>query len=236
MVSSDRLPEPLERATQTFSDRTVEVLRETVISGRLRAGERLNEVELANALGISRGPLREAIQRLHSEGLLTSIPNRGAFVRVITPKQLSELYEVRIALEGHALRLAARSVSAEQIDELNQLLDGADSLVSQGRADGQDGDFHRRFIALAENDALARAITDVRRQINLARSRSGRNPDRARLALAEHREITEQLARRRADGAARALEKHLRSSLASALTFLGQDQAEGQSPAGSRRY
>src|SRR6266849_3470977 len=96
-VYDDRLPLPLERPEQTFSGRAVNVLREMVLSGRLRAGERLNEVELANALRISRGPLREAIQRLRSEGLLTAVSGRGAFVRSFSDDELRELYEVRIA-------------------------------------------------------------------------------------------------------------------------------------------
>lgn len=224
-MNENRLPAPLERATQTFSGRTVEVLREMVISGRLRAGERLNEVELANALGISRGPLREAIQRLHSENLLTTVPNRGAYVRVITAEQLKELYEVRIALETHALRLAAKNASADKVAELNEMLDAADASVARGKAYPHDLDFHQRFIAMVDNQALRDATTEVHRQIELARSRSGHEPARAKEALAEHRQICDLLAQRRGDGAAKALDKHLRSSLANALRILEEDSA-----------
>jgi DNA-binding GntR family transcriptional regulator len=219
MDSSDRLPKPLERMSKTFSDRTVEVLRDTVISGRLRAGERLNEVELASALGISRGPLREAIQRLHSERLLTSVPNRGAFVRVITPEELSHLYEVRIALESHAVRLVAKDGVAGQVDELNRVIDAADSVSVQDATYPPDPDFHQRLIALTNNEALAEAAGDVRRQIGLARARAGAitDPHRVDAATAEHRAITDHLARRRGDAAAKALERHLRSNLAGTL-------------------
>jgi DNA-binding GntR family transcriptional regulator len=219
MDSSDRLPKPLERVSKTFSDRTVEVLRDTVISGRLRAGERLNEVELANALGISRGPLREAIQRLHSERLLTTVPNRGAFVRVITPEELSHLYEVRIALESHALRLVVKNGEAGPVDELNRVIDAVDSASVQNAMYPPDPDFHQRLIALTNNEALAEAAGDVRRQIGLARARTGTvtDPNRADGARAEHREITDQLARGRGDSAAKALDRHLRSNLACTL-------------------
>jgi DNA-binding GntR family transcriptional regulator len=231
MDSSDRLPKPLERVSQTFSDRTVEVLRDTVISGRLRPGERLNEVELANALGISRGPLREAIQRLHSERLLTTVPNRGAFVRVITPAELSQLYEVRIALESHALRLAAKNADAGEIDELNRVIDAALSVPVPETPYPPEPDFHQRLIALTDNEALAEAAGDVRRQIGLARAGAGAgagtgtltDPRRAEGALAEHREITDQLARRRGDAAAKALERHLRSNLAGTLRAMREN-------------
>jgi DNA-binding GntR family transcriptional regulator len=232
-MNADRLPEPLERAT-TFSGRTVEVLRDMVVSGRLRAGERLNEVELASALGISRGPLREAIQHLHSEGLLTIIPNRGAYVRVITPEQLRELYEVRIALETHALRSVARTASAGEIAGLGRMLDAADSAVGSGQAYPRDLDFHQAIIALTGNQALCAAATDAYRQIDLARARSGHEPLRAKLALAEHREICERLADGRGAAAVRMLEKHLRSSLANALQILEQDSAAAPVVSGSR--
>jgi DNA-binding GntR family transcriptional regulator len=231
MDSSDRLPKPLERVSQTFSDRTVEVLRDTVISGRLRPGERLNEVELANALGISRGPLREAIQRLHSERLLTTVPNRGAFVRVITPAELSHLYEVRIALESHALRLAAKNADAGEIDELNRVIDAAHSVPVPETPYPPDPDFHQRLIALTNNEALAEAAGDVRRQIGLARARTSTltDPHRAEGARAEHREITDQLARRRGDAAAKALERHLRSNLAGTVKAMRENGlADGQ--------
>src|SRR4051794_27841584 len=97
----------------TFVNRTEEVLRERILDGTIRPGERLNEVTLAAALGISRGPLREAIQRLTSEGLLTVISHRGAFVRTFSRAEVVELYELRAALELHAVRLACDRASDE---------------------------------------------------------------------------------------------------------------------------
>ena len=223
------LPQPLERATQTFSGRTVEVLRDMVVSGQLRAGERLNEVELANALGISRGPLREAIQRLRSEGLLTTVPNRGAYVRTFNSQQLRELYEVRIALETHAVRLAAKYASPESMSELRQMLEQTEHALTVGGSYPRDLDFHQSFVALANNQALLDAATEVHRQIEMARLRSAHEPARARLAFAEHQVIVDHLAAGRGEGAAKALAKHLRSSLENALLIFDHDGAAGSS-------
>lgn len=217
-----RLPEPLKRATETFSGRTVEVLRDMVVTGRLGPGDRLNEVELANALGISRGPLREAIQRLHSEGLLITVPNRGAYVRVVTPERLSELYEVRIALETHAVRLGANAAPLDSLAELHAMLDTADRALRVGGPYPRELDFHQRLVSLVGNQALLDAATEVHRQIEVARSKSAHEPPRARAALAEHREILDHLDAGEGAGAARALAKHLRSSLDSALAVLEQ--------------
>lgn len=218
-MKPDGLPAPLERPTQTFSGRSLEVLREMVLNGTLKAGERLNEVELATALGISRGPLREAIQRLRSEGLLTAVSHRGTYVRTFTADELSEIYEVRIALETHAVRLAAASCSREDIEELRSLLEETEHVLTAGgdRAYPRDLDFHERIVALADNQALLDAATEVHRQVDLARSRSAHEPGRARDAFVEHKEILEHVTAGRAERAAKTMTRHLRSSLSNAL-------------------
>ena len=214
------LPAPLERPVHTFSGRTVEVLRDLVLNGNLHAGERINEVELSTALGISRGPLREAIQHLRSEGLLTTVSHRGAFVRTFSAQELSQLYEVRIALESHALRLVGTSATPEAIAELGQMLTETNQVIGVENTYPRDLDFHRRIVMLTANDALVDAVLEVHRKLHLARSRSGHQSLRARRALAEHREVLEHLAAGRAERAAQVLTSHLRSSLQSALHVL----------------
>ena len=226
MVDSDSLPAPLERPTWTFSGRTVEVLRDMVLTGRILPGERLNEVEIANALGISRGPLREAIQHLRSEGLLTTVSHRGAYVRTFTKAELCELYEVRIALESHAVRLAAELSNRDGIDELRQLMVDTNQALGKNAAYPSELDFHQRMVMLADNEALLDAVIEVHRKIGLARSRSANEPSRARTALTEHEEVLEHLANSEGELAAKVLTTHLRSSLANALKILNADSAE----------
>ena len=225
MPEADYLPAPLERPVDTFSVRAVVVLRDMVLTGKLRAGERLNEVELANALGISRGPLREAIQRLRSEGLLTMVSHRGAFVRSFSDDELRQLYEVRIALETHAVRLAVRENSSSGIRDLRDLLVATKEAMVTGPAYPRDLDFHRKLVALTGNQALIDATTDVHRKIDLARSRSAYRAARARDAFAEHEKIVYHMANGRAETAAKVLTKHLLSSLESALAILDADRA-----------
>lgn len=176
------MPEALERPVLTFSAQAVDVLRGMVLSGQLRAGERLNEVELANALGISRGPLREAIQRLRSEGLLTAVSGRGAFVRTFTSESLSDLFEVRIALETHAVRLIGRRADPAAGIILQDLLERTQEKLDSGDGYPEDQDFHRRLLELSGNPALMETATEVHRQIQLARSRSAHVSARAHAA------------------------------------------------------
>ena len=220
MVTAALLPGPLERPEQTFSGRAVDVLREMVLVGQLQPGQRLNEVELANALGISRGPLREAIQRLRSEGLLTAVSGRGAYVRTFTADALRDLYEVRIALETHAVRLAGQRLGPEGVKELRELLDATGKSLTAEHSYPQDLDFHQRMVALADNPALLDTVTGINSQIQLARWRSGHVPLRAKQAFEEHRAVLEHLAAGRGEEAAVVLADHLRHSLQSALEVL----------------
>lgn len=207
----------------TFARRTEEVLREMILDGSIRPGERLNEVALAASLGISRGPLREAIQRLTSEGLLTVISHRGAFVRTFTSAEVIELYELRAALELHAVRLACQRATDEELEDLAALLSETQERISEtsGHAYPQELDFHLRLVMLASNPALLNATLETQRQISLARSMSAKRPMRARAAVVEHEDLVKALLSRNRELATRLMEEHLQHSMDSAMAVLG---------------
>ncbi|QPP05873.1 GntR family transcriptional regulator [Streptomyces bathyalis] len=234
------MSEPRSRAlprNNTFSQATEAVLREMVLDGTIAPGERLNEVLIAAQLGISRGPLREAIQRLSSEGLLTVISHRGAFVRTFSRQDIVELYELRSALELHAVRLACQRAGDEDLDDLDAMLSDTESRIreSSGHAYPQELDFHLRLVLLAGNQALMRAAQDVQRQLALARSMSAKRPMRARAAVVEHADLVTVLRSRDAGQATRMMERHLDRSMHSALSVLGlprngDDEEDGSEP------
>src|SRR5690606_12292208 len=112
-----------------------EVLREAIITGKLRPGERLMEVQLAEELGVSRTPVREAIRKLELEGLVLMIPRRGAYVAEISMKDIADVFEIRAALEGLAAQLAAERCTPEEIENLER------SLV-QINVSAERGDIH----------------------------------------------------------------------------------------------
>jgi len=218
-MSSSHLPHPLDRRAQTFSGRSLAVLREMVLTGRLSPGQRLNEVELARALAISRGPLREAIQHLASEGLLRIVSHRGAYVRTFDAGELRDLYELRIALETHAVRLAAERLTADDVADVGGLLDETRDVLAadEERAYPEELDFHQRMVALTGNQVLLASTVEVHRQIHLARSRSGQQPHRARDAYDEHRIVVDHVAGGDGEAAANVMRAHLSRSLENAL-------------------
>lgn len=213
---------PLERPVRSLATQASDALRDLILRKVLVPGQRLNEVELATALGISRAPLREGMQRLTSEGLLTMVGQRGAFVTTISPDDLRELYEVRIALETHAARLATERASAELLLELSTLLDETQAQLDGSDSGGypEDLDFHERLVRMSGNGRLIDATVTVHQQMQLARLESGHVPERARDALFEHREVLQRALARDGDGAAALMQRHLESSLANALRLL----------------
>lgn len=220
---------PLLRRDETFSQRTEVVLREMILEGRIPSGERLNEVALANALGISRGPLREAIQRVAGEGLITIVSHRGAFIRSFEQREVKELYDLRSAHEMLAVRLVCDRATDEQLDELSVFVSETEIVMAD--ADGRyprDRDFHSRIVALADHQTLQRAAMKTQAEISLARSMSGKAPVRAKEALTEHAAIVSALQARDTEEASRLVSEHLDNARRSALAALGFDQPEGE--------
>ncbi|WP_235960188.1 GntR family transcriptional regulator [Nocardioides acrostichi] len=230
-----RLTEPLNRLP--LRDQAVGVLRDMVVTGALRGGERINEAELAARLGISRGPLREAIQRLGAEGFVEFRLNRGAFVRTMSPEQIRHLYEVRELIEVRAAELAAARASETGIGRLREMLQVTDELLSQGSdaAYPPELDLHELVLEMADNSELRRIGSDLQNQVKLARMTAGRAPDRARQALAEHREILSAITARDSRRANRAMRKHLRASFAQLFPLGAAETDLGARPSDAAR-
>ena len=206
-------PGPLNRVP--LRDQAAELLRNMVVSGALSSGDRINEADLAARLGISRGPLREAIQRLGAEGFIEFHQNRGAFVRTFDLDDLRQMYEAREVIEVKAAQLAARRATDDGITRLQDLLSSVDAVLRTDTTGAYpvEFDLHELVLALAGNPYLQRAGTDLQNQVRLARIKSGSSPDRARDALTEHQEIIAAIAARDPRRAGKAMASHIQNSL-----------------------
>lgn len=209
----------------TYSHQTEALVRDMILDGSLAPGERINEVALATELGISRGPLREALQRLAGSGLVTVISHRGSFIREFDRDELVELYGLRIALESYAARLACRRTETADLDDLQELLDQTRTRIAstKSRAYPSDLDFHSRLVGLARNPAVTRTWVETQQKITLARVRSAQQPIRARAALVEHTDLVHAIQTRDEELAARLTMVHLEHSMQSALRALNLD-------------
>jgi DNA-binding GntR family transcriptional regulator len=118
-------PKPLEPLASgpSFTEATAEILRERILNGTFHPGARLVEAEIARQLGISRGPVREAIATLRAEGLVHEAPRKGSFVAQLSADDVREIYELRAALEGQAARLLCTTGTLAAFEEMKELLE-----------------------------------------------------------------------------------------------------------------
>lgn len=214
----------------TVSRQAETILREMVLTGALAPGQRLNEVTMADSLGVSRGPLREAIQKLAGEGLLQLQSHRGAFVRKYEPQEIIETYEMRIALELYAVRLVIGRARDDDLVALGVLLAESSALTEGARSADvspesepyvAELDFHQRMVSLSGNSAIRAASLEVNRRLYLALTHTERSQTRREHSSSEHQDVLAAVCRRDTAAATALLEKHLETSLQNTLVVLG---------------
>lgn len=194
-------------------------LHRLVVSGDLDARERTTESALAARLGTSRTPVREALQRLHSEGLVFA-EGRGVRVRVLPLEELVELFTARAGLEGWAAFQAASRVQAglvppAQLAELDRLAEAADTLTSTGEIErGADANraFHERIVALADNSPISATLSQWWDRTVVSTRHTIRTPQRVAAVDAEHTRILDALRRGDAAAARDAAQNHITST------------------------
>lgn len=210
----------IERIGHSYADQAEAALRDQILSGHRAPGDRLNEVEIAAELGVSRGPLREAMQRLARDGLVVVQPHRGSYVRNLEPDEIVELYDVRIALECAAARLAAQRRTDADVAALKGLLDTtAKAVTGTGDAPHYPAhlDLHELVAMVSGNGRLHRAIVQINQELKLVRAASGFRPERAPQALVEHGDVVSAVVARDPEQAAELMHKHLLQSLENTL-------------------
>lgn len=202
----------------TVAERVFETVREAIVRGDLRPGMRLSEPELARRYGVSRGPLREALQRLEAQRLVEREPHVGARVAELTFERLIDLSHAREALEGMACRLAAERSTEAELDALDALLDdhGARTELREGRGYFQkegDLDFHYRIARASRNALVGRLLCDeLYHLMRMYRYKFSGYQGRPAQALAEHRAIVAAMRERDADFAELLMRRHVASS------------------------
>lgn len=207
----------------------MELIRDQILAGAFKPGQRLGEVELSQTLGVSRSPIREAIRQLAAEGLLNVEPQKGASVPNPDPEQLKELFVVREALEVMAVRLVVESCADSQLEELRRLHDQMKAVMAEEETPRYPSkeDFHHKIWELSGNRKLLESLERINAQIRLARTMSGWKPQRAVKAHEEHAQIVECIENRDADKAAELMQLHLRNAMENSVEMMLEWQATG---------
>jgi DNA-binding GntR family transcriptional regulator len=187
---------PMERH-QTLREKILETIREAILKGTLRAGEKVAEPELAERFGISRTPIREAFRQLESEGYLTVIPRKGAVVTSLSERDVEEFYAIKSILEGYAARIAAERLSDRDLERLESINDRLEQLAREGDIKTYfrvHNEFHELFIRASGNEKLIELIGQLMMKFNRLRMASLSLPGRMEISVQEHRKILEAFA------------------------------------------
>ena len=192
-----------------------EKLRDMIVNGDLKPGERLMEIKLAEMLGVSRTPIREAIRKLELEGLVVMLPRKGAYVADISKKEIMDVLEIRAALDKLATGLAAQRMTKSEKEQLKKVLSSFEKNFKSGNIEGMINDdikLHDLIYLGAKNEKLQHIINNLREQITRFRIiylkeiyRKNEN------LLKEHKEIVEAIISGDVEKAQRIAEEHIKN-------------------------
>jgi len=204
--------------TYTRADEAFDCLQTAIVKGELEPGEKIGELELCARFNLTRGPLREALGRLESRGLLVRRPHAGVKVVSVSATELMELYRVREVMEGLAARQAAERMTDQEIADLLATLDSHEQMIEEAQglayyqAEG-DYDFHYRIATGSRNTKLVQILLgDLYYMVRMYRYRLSTSAGRPLRALSEHRRIVEAIAQRDGELAEFLMKRHINAA------------------------
>ena len=184
----------VDSQSASLEEKVFLTLEEEILSGELKKGDALAEIALSKRLGVSRTPIRGALHRLKEDGLIEIAPNRGAVVLGIDKNDLIDIYKVRNRLEGLASASAAKSISADDLDELRESVELSEFYISRGdteKVKELDTAFHQMIYKSSGNRQLESILTELHKKIKTYRKLSLSVSGRIEKSIREHREILE---------------------------------------------
>lgn len=198
-------------------------LREAIIIGELRPGERLMEVQLADKMGVSRTPVREAIRKLELEGLVDMIPRKGAHVAELSVKDIMDVLEVRASLDGLATALAAERITDDELKELNHINGQFSTYIEKENLSGsvkKDVEFHDIIYKASRNDKLITILSNLREQVQRFRVIYLKDYSSPKNLIKEHNDIFAAVSSRSIENARAVAKTHIQNQEKTILSFI----------------
>ena len=180
---------------QSLRGRVFKKKREDILTCVYKEHDELREVSIGEELGVSRTPVREALRQLELEGLVTIVPNKGAYVTGITPQDVHDIYKIRSLLEGLCARWATEHITGRQIEELEEIILLSEFHLRKKSAEQAeqvselDGKFHKVLYEASNSRILEHVLSDFHKYVQMARMMSVGAKDRAERSIEEHRDI-----------------------------------------------
>jgi DNA-binding GntR family transcriptional regulator len=213
---------------ENLKEKVYTTIKKRILNFELKPGEKIFETEIADDLGVSRTPLREAFNKLEQEGLIKTLPNKGYFVSNVTVTEIEELYEIREALEVLAIRAAAKNSCKEDWVRLEQTLlgqtgdKGKDSEKLHSQLFKEAHEFHQEIARISGKETLQQMLNTVSERINRFQWMNIFLTDRAGSSRNEHVEIVKLLKQGKVEEAVAAEQKHIRHSKDTILNLLNK--------------
>ena len=195
-------------------DVVFQTLREAILKGDLRPGERLMELQLAAKLGVSRTPIREAIRMLEQEWLSVTIPRKGAEVARMTEKDMEDVLQIREALDDLAVQVACDKITQEQLERLMATMKNFELAVQAGdlsKIVAYDVEFHDVIYEATDNPKLVILLSNLREQIYRYRVEYLKEKENYPMLIVEHEEIVQALKQKNKERVADAMRNHIRN-------------------------
>lgn len=198
----------------SMADIVFEKIEDAILSGEFAEGEVITELKLCKLLDVSRTPVREALTRLRQEGLVKE-SGKGAVVVGISKEDLFDIYEVRMRIEGLAVARCAEVITKEQLKALEETLELQEFYTAKNQPDSikkLDSEFHKQIYSYCGSRTLETLLSELHRKVKRYRKTSVSNPERATLAVKEHREIYEAISAHNGALAEELVSKHIKNA------------------------
>lgn len=212
-----------ENGNSSLEEKVYKTLEDQILSQKLTAGEAVTEMKLSAELGVSRTPVREALQRLDREGLIKLIPNKGAFVIGISEKDLIDIYMIRMRLEGLAARITAEKADESTVRHLRENTELTEFFISKGnveRVKDLDSDFHDIIYRACESRMLCKTLSELHRYIASYRKLSLTVEGRIEKSFEEHKQICDAIEKKYMENADRLMSRHVEHALDNLLSII----------------
>ncbi len=202
--------------TYSLSGRVFHTIRKDILSGKYSVNEELKEKTIGEELGVSRTPVREALRQLELEGLVSIIPNKGAYVVGITLKDIKDIYEIRSLLEGLCAKWAAVHITKEQLEELEENIFLSEFHASKENWEQMvelDNRFHEILFEASDSKELIHVLKDYHQYVQRVRTITLGDANRVKACTKEHKLIVEALKNHDSDMAQNATRQHIISTI-----------------------
>ena len=210
------------RDKYSLRGRVFQSIREDILSGRYEQNTELKEAAIGAELGVSRTPVREALRQLELEGLVTIIPNRGAYVNMITAKDVQDIYVIRSMLEGLCARWATQSITAEQLDSMEETLCLSEYHTSKKNYEKLyelDSLFHEQLYEAGGSRILNHILSDFHDYVKMVRKATISTSSRSVTSTEEHRASFEAIKEKDPDKAEALAKEHVKHTIESIQAY-----------------